>query len=182
MDGERHDVREGWPAVSLIFAVESLTKCWNEIMVLASQHWGETEGFRRGEPFAPSYDRYIQCEQTGFFVMFTARDGEKLAGYAGMYVTNSMHSQALIAVEDQWFLLPEYRKGRNAIQMVKYVEANLAERGVTALTMSAKISNGAGKILEYMGYLPVSTQCFKVLTGRADSALSPTAVREALAS
>jgi len=158
--------------LSLTFQIESLTKVWDEIMLLASQHWGETEGFRRGEPFAPSYDRYIQCEQTGFFVMFTARDGEKLAGYAGMYVTTSMHSQVLIAVEDQWFLLPEYRKGRNAIRMVKFVEAELAGRGVKALTMSAKISNGAGRILEYMGYLPVSTQCFKVLKGRADSAQS----------
>lgn len=165
--------------MSLTFTTEPLAKCWNELMVLASQHWNETEGFRRGEPFAPSFDRYAACEQTGFFTMFTARDGEKLVGYAGMYVTQSMHSQAWIAVEDQWFLLPEYRKGRNALSMVKYVEVQLAERGVTAITMSAKISNGAGRILEYLGYLPVSTQCFKVLTGCADSAAVPlTAVTE----
>lgn len=155
--------------MSLTYQIESLDKCWNELMVLASQHWHETEGFRRGEPFAPSYARYIECERIGFFAMFTARDGEKLAGYAGMYITQSMHSQSRIAVEDQWFLLPEYRKGRNALQFVKYVEAALASRGVTAITMSTKLSNGAGKILEYLDYLPVSMQYFKSL-GRPNRA------------
>ena len=162
----------------LTFAIESLERCWNEIMVVASQHWHETEGFRRGEVFCPSFERYIQCEKIGFFLMFTARDGEKLAGYAGMYVTQSMHSQAVISVEDQWFLLPEYRKGRNALAFVKYVEGELAGRGVTAMQMSAKISNGIGKILAYLDYEPVSVVYFKSI-GRADSAQVPvTAVME----
>lgn len=144
-------------------------------MVLASQHWHETEGFRRGEPFAPSYARYVECERIGFFTMFTAREGEKLAGYTGWYLTQSMHSQARIAVEDQWFLLPEYRKGRNAIRFVKYVEGSLAARGVTAIQMSAKIANNVGRILEYLDYQPVSTVFFKSLA-RADSALEQPAV------
>lgn len=159
------------------FQIEPLSKCWNELMVLASQHWHETEGFRRGEPFAPSYARYIECERIGFFVMFTARDGEKLCGYAGMYITTSMHSQARISVEDEWFLLPEYRKGRNAIRLVKYVEGALASRGVTAIQMSAKIKNGAGRILEYLDYEATSTVFFKSLH-RADSAPKSTAVTE----
>lgn len=140
-------------------------------MVLASQHWHETEGFRRGEVFAPSLERYMQCEKIGFFIAFTARDGAKLCGYAGMYLTKSMHSQAIISVEDEWFLLPEYRKGRNAIRLVKYVESELAKRGVTAVQMSAKISNGIGLILKYLQYEPVSTVYFKSI-GRADSAQS----------
>lgn len=147
----------------LSFNIEPLEKCWNEVMVLASQHWAETEGFRRGEPFAPSYARYSECERIGFFLAFTARDVEKLAGYAGMYVTQSMHSQARIAVEDMWFLSPEYRKGTNAIRFIKYAEGALATRGVTAIQMSAKISNGAGRLLDYLKYTPVSTLYFKSL-------------------
>ena len=83
--------------MSLVYGVEKLDRCWNELMVIASQHWNETEGFRRGEPFAPSFSRYAECERIGFFTMFTARDGEKLVGYAGMYTTQSMHSQVTIA-------------------------------------------------------------------------------------
>lgn len=94
-----------------------------------------------------------------------------------MYVTQSMHSQARIALEDQWFLLPEYRKGRNAIAFVRYVEGALASVGVSAIQMSAKIKNDVGRILEYMDYQPVSTVFFKSLA-RADSALSSTAVME----
>jgi len=162
----------------LAFQIEPLAACWNELMTLASRHWNETEGFRRGEQFAPSYARYAECERIGFFCMFTARDGGSLVGYAGMYVTQSMHSQIRIAVEDQWFLAPDYRRGRNAIQLVKYVEGALAARGVTAIQMSAKIANGVGRILEYLDYSPVSTVYFKQLA-RADSAHDqPAAVTE----
>ena len=156
----------------IAFSIESLSTCWNEVMALGLQHWSETENFRRGEDFCPSYDRYIQCEQIGFFAMFTARSEGRLVGYAGMYVTQSMHSQATIAVEDTWFLLPDYRKGRNAIRFVKFVESELEARGVTAIMMSAKIANGAGRILVYLDYKPVSVQHFKTL-GRADSAKNP---------
>lgn len=162
----------------ITFAIESLTTCWDEVMALGLQHWSETENFRRGEHFSPSYDRYIQCEQIGFFAMFTARSDGQLVGYAGIYITQSMHSQATIAVEDTWFLLPDYRKGRNAIRFVKFVESELEARGVTAIMMSAKIANGAGRILVYLDYQPVSVQHFKTL-GRADSANNlPLAVTE----
>ena len=161
--------------MSLVYGVEKLDRCWNELMVIASQHWNETEGFRRGEPFAPSFSRYAECERIGFFTMFTARDGEKLVGYAGMYTTQSMHSQVTIAVEDQWFLLPEYRKGRNALAFVRYVEWFLSMRGVRAIQMSAKLANGAGRILEYLDYQAVSTVYFKSLD-RADSAQDQPAV------
>lgn len=153
----------------LVFAVEPLEKVWDEIMAVASLHWQETEGFRRGEHFAPSYARYIKCERIGFFRMYTARDGTKLCGYAGQYVTNSMHSQARISVEDQWFLLPEYRKGRNALAFVKFVEDDMLGLGVTNMQMSAKISNGIGKVLEYLGYEPISTVYFKSITKKDDA-------------
>ena len=150
--------------MSLSYQIEPLSLCWNEMIQLAAAHWQETEGYRHGQPFCPSFERYNQYDQAGWFIMFIARDGAKMAGYAGMYLTPSMHTQQLIATEDTWFLLPQYRKGRNAIQFYQFVEDECRRRGVVEIGMTAKLTNSAGRILEYLGYEVVSKQYSKHLS------------------
>jgi GNAT superfamily N-acetyltransferase len=148
--------------MSLTFAVEPLAACWNEAMALAAAHWQETEGYRHGQGFQPIFERYHQYDIAGWFFMATARDGTALVGYAGMYVTPSMHTQLLIATEDTFFLLPAYRKGRNGIRFVQFVEAECWKRGAVEIGMTAKMSNpAAGRILEYLKYQPTSMQYTK---------------------
>lgn len=155
--------------MSLKFAIERLQPIWAQILFMASEHWKETEGYRHGQEFAPDAYRYFQFNQMpgagklSFYTMFTARDAGKMVGYAGMYVTSSMHTQQVIATEDTWFLLPEYRKGRNALAFYKYVEAECLEAGVVEIGMTAKLTNGAGRILEYLGYVHSSNQYSKHL-------------------
>lgn len=149
--------------MSLIFAIEPLEKCWNEVMVMAQAHWAETEGYRNGQECKPSFERYNTYDKCGWFLMFTARKEDKMVGYAGMYITPSMHTQEVIASEDTWFLLPEYRKGRNAIRFYNYVEEECRRRGATEIGMTAKMTNHAGKILEYLGYKETARQFIKFL-------------------
>ena len=153
----------------MIFAVEPLKGCWAECMALAQAHWQETEGYRHGQQFKPEFDRYEKYDACGWFFVATARHDGVMVGYAGMYITPSMHTQEIIATEDTWFLLPEYRKGRNAIEFCKFVEAECRKRGAVEICMTAKLGNGAGRILEYLGYDMVSKQYSKKL-GSADSA------------
>lgn len=154
----------------MIFAVEPLKDCWQEAMTLAEEHWQETESYRHGQKFLPMFERYAPYDDSGWFFVATGRDDGHLVGYAGMYVTPSMHTQQIIATEDTWFLLPEYRKGRNAIEFCKFVEAECRARGAVEICMTAKLGNGAGRILEYLGYDMVSKQYSKSL-GSADSAI-----------
>ena len=160
----------------LTFAIEKLAPIWPQILTLASAHWHETEGYRHGQEFAPDAYRYFQFNEIpgagnlAYYTMFTARYGEQLVGYAGMFITTSLHTQKVLAVEDTWFLLPEYRKGRNAIAFYKYVEAECEKAGVVEIGMTAKLTNGAGRILEYLGYTFTSKQYSKHLH-RADSAI-----------
>lgn len=133
-------------------------------MILANEHWNETEGYRNGQPCCPSFERYSQYDKIGWFLMFTARDREQLVGYAGMYIVPSMHTQMTIATEDTWFLLPDYRRGRNAIQFYNYVEEECKKRDVTEINMTAKMTNQAGRILEYLGYKETARQFIKFLT------------------
>lgn len=103
-----------------------------------------------GEPFNPLYDRYARYGDS--LVVFTARDDGELVGNCTMYLVQSMHTQRLKAMEDTWFLKPEYRKGRNAIEFYRYVEQEMIRRGATKCHMTAAPENGACRIMEYLGY------------------------------
>jgi len=132
-------------------------------MVLAEAHWKETEMYRHGQPFCPSFDRYNAYDKAGWLFQYTARSEGQLVGYATMYLTPSMHSQVLIATEDTWFLLPDYRKGMNAVRFYKYVQDDLFKRGAQEVIMTAKLTNAAGRILEFLGFEEVAKQYSKQL-------------------
>jgi len=143
--------------------IEPLRQCWDEVIENARKHWNETEQFQRGEDFNPDQNRYFQYEDMGIYLQFTMRDQDKLVGHCGMYIMPSMHTQNLIATEDTWFLLPEYRKGRNAIKLYNFVEMVMKGKGVTEINMTAKTANNAGRIMEYLGYTLTAYQYSKHL-------------------
>lgn len=124
---------------------------WDEIMFLAGHHWQETEQYQT-EPLNPDKELYCSYNDAGFHLQYTARHNGKIAGHAGMYISKSMHTQIMIATEDTWYLLPEYRKGRNALRFLQYVEDDLKKMGVKEITMHAKLANSSARIMEYMGY------------------------------
>ena len=157
----------------MIFAIESLENIWDEFIVLCAEHWKETEGYRHNQPFNLSKERYLGYEKAGWYLQFTARDEGKLVGHVGIYVLPSMHSQQLIANEDMLFLLPEARKGRNALRLHQFVEDEMRRRGVVEITATVKPFNNAGKLLEYLGYSMVTYGYSKHLTQCADSAITP---------
>lgn len=155
------------------FAVEPLAQCWDEMIALAALHWKETEGYRHGQPFAPKLERYKQYDDMGWYFEGTARDDDgKLVGYCGMYIVPSMHSQCQIAVEDSLFIVPEHRKGRNAIRFIKFLEDECRRRGVVEISITAK-NEGVGKILQYLDFSLTAWQYSKQIPTmvRADSPL-----------
>lgn len=149
--------------MSLVFAIEPVETAWNDVMVLANQHWAGTTTYRRHEPFCPSFDRYQACNQSGFFQLFTAREGPVLAGYFGVYVTDSMHSQKRMATEDTFYLAPAYRGGRNALRFLRHIEQQCRAWGVTELMFSCEVDNETGikGLLTYLDFQPVIVQYSK---------------------
>lgn len=146
----------------MIFAVEPLSQCWDEMVSLASLHWQETETYRHGQPFAPSFDRYNEYDRMGWYFEGTMREEGRLVGYAGIYIVPSMHSQQMIANEDSLFIHPDFRKGRNAIRFIKFLEEECRKRGAVEVTITAK-NPAVAKILEYLGFPQVATHHSKHL-------------------
>jgi GNAT superfamily N-acetyltransferase len=162
--------------MSLVFTLEPVERCWNEVMVLAEQHWAGTKSYRRHEPFQPSFERYDACNKQGYFQLFTAREQGVLVGYFGVYLTPSMHSQRLMATEDTFYLSPDYRGGRNALRFLKHIEQQLRDWQVHEIMFSCEIDNETGikGLLEYLDYSPVIQQYSKYLSPSADSATTST--------
>lgn len=159
----------------ITFHVEPLETCWAEIYNkpegLAYQHWCETQQHRHNQPYNPLFERYNQYAKFGCFLQFTVRNNEKIVGYSGVYIVPSMHSQMLICVEDTWFLLPEYRKGWNAVRFYKWIETYCKSLGAVEATLTIPNTKDTrlGHMLERLDYLPISVQYSKTLY-RADSA------------
>lgn len=160
--------------MSLTFAIEPIAPVWDEFCALAHLHWEGTKGYRRHEPLDLRLMRYKTCNETGFLQFCAARDAGKLVGYLTFYTTHSMHSQRPMAVEDAFFLHPDYRRGRNAFRMLQFVEQQCRTWGAEELLCSCEIDNASGiqRLLEFLDYEPVIVQYRKRLidSPRADSA------------
>lgn len=142
----------------MIFANESIRECWDEAYELFQKHWLETESYRHQQEFNPDKERFFQYETMGAYFYFTARNGDELIGHCGMYVMPSMHTQELVATEDTWFLLPDYRKSGIGVRLHNFVKDEMKKMGVVEITMTAKLSNKAGQIMEKLGYSHVANQ------------------------
>lgn len=152
--------------------VESVRQCWDDIYPLAKQHQESTKSYRRHEPFNPDRERYIQYNDMGFFHLITARDNGRLVGYFGVYTSQSMHSQLNMATEDTFYVHPEYRHGRVALRILRYVETYLQTLGVHEVLFSCEIDNRTGiqGLLAMLGYEAKIQQFSKHLSTSADSA------------
>lgn len=150
----------------MIFAVEPLEDVWDGVVELAGKHWLETQAYRHNQPFNPSFERYNGYAKHGWYLQFTVRDEGKLVGYGGVYLTPSMHTQRTIASEDTWYLLPEYRKGWNAIKFFRFMEDECRKRGAEEVNLTVPEGIGTGILCERLGYK-------KVLIGYAKQLCTP---------
>lgn len=144
---------------------ERVADCWDEVDALARQHHAGTSSYRRHEPYNPDKDRYVYNNQVGFFHLLTARDGPRLVGYFGLYLSPSMHSQLMTATEDTFFIHPDYRQGRLALRMLRHVEQFCRDHAVHELLFSCELDNTSGikGLLGLLDYEPVIVQYRKRL-------------------
>lgn len=145
----------------IAFAIEPLEQAWDEMVQLATQHWKETQSYRHGQGFKPLFERYNQYAKIGCYLPFTARDEGRMVGYGGLYIVPSMHTQQIIATEDTWFMLPEYRKGWTAVRFFKFMEAEARKRGAVEVSLTIPEGIGTGVICERMGYKKVAAHWAK---------------------
>lgn len=136
----------------LTFNIEPIASVWEDRMVCCHDHWQNTVMGKRGEKLNPNLDRYVQYEKANMYYEIVARDEKgNLAGFCGMYLFPSMHTQELLATEDFIYLKHEYRKGRNGYRFYQEVERIMRSLGAEKIMVTAPPETSACRILEKLG-------------------------------
>lgn len=138
----------------VLYSREDLRDIFVDVMPLWHAHWFETEGYRAQEPFSPDLDQYARLEEAGMWRQFCARDEAdgRLAGHIGYIVHKSRHTQRMNAVEDYFFMVSEYRRGFNALGLLRFAISELRREGIAQIGMSSKLSHPIGTLLRRAGF------------------------------
>lgn len=129
------------------------------------EHWQETETYRHGVEFKPDYQRGIDLEEQGRYVLVAAFEADtgELVGNYGIYLARSMHTQKRMATEDTLFVSKAHRRGRLGIALMRYTEHVLMQLGVEEFNVSVKVVNNVGPMLERMGFSKTGSNYTKIL-------------------
>jgi hypothetical protein len=137
---------------TVVFKVESVVKCWREILLLLKAHWEEVTYDPDMLP-QPDMTEYECIERGNGLKLFTARDDGKLIGYCIMFINYSMHyGYAKQAVQDLLYIKPEHRGGDMLERFIKHIDAELQAEDVKLVFQMVKPSRDFGKKLLAMGY------------------------------
>jgi GNAT superfamily N-acetyltransferase len=116
------------------------------------------EAVRHKDKFELNPDRvtYVTAENSGYFKLYTARDGEKLIGYAAYFIQPSQHYATYVAVNDVLYVTDEYRNKDVARSLLSYAEADLKEDDVSLISFCLKrqsdLPTSLGYVLEEYKY------------------------------
>lgn len=131
---------------------ESLYEVVGDVEPLLALHYDELCLNKERIKLNPAWGEYRALEAMGRFVVFTARDDDKLVGYSAFFVNRHMHYLDLtVAFNDVLFLDPAYRQGMTGVRLVKFAE-RLTESGVNKICYHAKLDTNLIPILNRLGY------------------------------
>lgn len=132
---------------------EKLEDILDELKPLLESHWEEVAWYKEQIELNPDYDRYLCLERAGCLHIVTARDDGELIGYDVSFIMPNMHySDHTYACNDIIFLLPSYRHGQLAYDMVKHKESLLREKGVSVATYHMKLAHPFTRLMEATGF------------------------------
>lgn len=127
----------------------------DELRPLNEEHWEEVAWYQDDIKLNPDYNKYKVLEENGMLQTITARAGEELIGYNIHLLSPNLHySDHKYACNDVIFLLPEYRHGFAAYQLVTLAEASLREKGVSVVTYHMKLDHPFQHLMKTTGHNP----------------------------
>lgn len=123
-----------------------------EVEPLLEDHYYELALNQERVKLNPKWREYGFLQSVGNFVLLTARDGKRLAGYNAFFVNTHMHyADLVVAVNDVFYLHPDYRRGATALRFLRFSEDYLKDRA-HKVAYHFKATNNFGPILQRIGY------------------------------
>lgn len=135
------------------FQVESWKAAKDEMKWLWPLHWEEVANDKEKIKLNVWDEQYQAIEDAGQFHCVTVRDDTKVVGYHWTIVRPHLHyADSLTAYTDVYFLHPDYREGLTGLNLFKFVEQTLKERGVQKMYTASKVKLDKSAIFERLGW------------------------------
>lgn len=116
-------------------------------------------------PIAPRDSMVLDIEAAGGLANFTMRraDTGQLVGiWRGVFMV-SRYTGGRILAGDGWYVLPDYRFGRDSIKLLRLAEQYAKDHGCEAITQASAVWHDIGVLLDREGYGPEELRYRKVL-------------------
>lgn len=92
-------------------------------------------------------------EKLGNLGIYTARKNGKLVGYFVVVAERNIHyKDHIFAANDLIYLDPDHRKGFLGLKLIKYVEQDLKNMGVSVLTINTKVHRPFDVVMKRLGF------------------------------
>ena len=131
---------------------------------MLADHHKEVEATDDVLPLEPDTDRYLQLDMQGLIQVLCAWDDGKLVGYCvDMLVPHIHYRGKTFAVNDFFYVAPEYRDKGVGAEMLRVVGEVLKQRGVYRHCISTKVSSPHEQLFTSLEYNSDEVQWSKEL-------------------
>ncbi len=146
------------------FAVEPWSEFQDEAAFLWPDHWQEIALDKSQIKLAIDYNQYAQIDAHGQLHVVVARSEGQIIGYHLSIIRPHLHyRESLSAFTDVYYIAPEFRKGRTGINLFRFVERTLKQRGVQKMFTGTKLHMDMGKLFEHLGWTETERLFTKVI-------------------
>ena len=148
----------------ITYQVEDWHQCLPEMEAMWPLHWEEVAGDKDVIKLEPHYKMYDDIYRSGQMHVVTARCDGKLIGYHVSIVRPHLHyKSSLSSYTDLYFIHPDYRKGMTGVNLFRFTEKSLKQRGVQKMFTGTKLSLDMGRIFERLGWRETERLYTKVI-------------------
>lgn len=135
------------------FQEQSVSELELEIKPLIHEHWKAIAVNQDKIKLNPDWNEYHRLYIQGRLKAYTVRDEGVLVGYFVVIISKSMHyKDHKFANCDIIYVKPDSRAGMTGYKLIKFVEGQLKNHGVSLIHINTKVHAPFDKLLERMDY------------------------------
>lgn len=141
---------------------EFTPEMYSELGVLTSRH--NDESYSSLGNLYPNLDLYFTLSALEFLDTFVARKDGEMIGYLITITQPHIHHQdKMVASEDIFFVDKNHRNGRVGIQLVKFAESYVKDKGAEYFLVSYSENKDLTKFYTRLGFSPMERTFYKKL-------------------
>lgn len=145
---------------------ESLASFKPDIESLLELEWQESDINDWPMGYEMDWHRYGLLDAHNMLLAYTLRDRQNLVGYVIFIKDHSHHHKGCkVARLDLFFVHPDYRKGRNAMDLLNFAQDSMDGMGVDMTIVSCFMQSRVDVLYKRMGYKPLERTFVRLKDG-----------------